>query len=355
MSDAPGEKTAAPSIRMRVVAVLPGLAVATAVAVVATIAGSAVPLVGGPVTGIVLGVAIALLRRPGALLQPGIRFAGRFVLQLSVVVLGTKLSLAQVGEVGLESLPVILGTVAICLIMAYLLGRLLGVGGDLRTLIAVGTAICGASAIAAVTPVIRAAGMKVVYAISTIFLFNIAAVVLFPLVGHLLQMSQEDFGVFAGTAINDTSSVVAAAATYGDVATDHAIVVKLVRTLLIIPICLGLSAWVSSRDRRASEEVDGNSRVQLFRLVPWFLIGFVLAAAVNSAGWIPESAQGALGSAVVFLITIALSAIGLSTDFSAIRRAGLRPMALGGSLWLVVALASLALQWAFGGLAVPPA
>ena len=166
-----------------------------------------------------------------------------------MVLLGAQLSIAEAARVGVSSLPVMLGTLAICLGAAWLYGRLLGIPGDLRTLIGVGTGICGGSAIAAVSPVIEAASTDVAYAISTIFLFNIAAVLAFPLLGHALGMSQQSFGLFAGTAVNDTSSVVATATTYGTAATSHAVVVKLVRTLMIIPICLGLAALTARKQR----------------------------------------------------------------------------------------------------------
>ncbi|MEH0111322.1 putative sulfate exporter family transporter [Tersicoccus sp. MR15.9] len=320
--------------------ILPGVTLAVAIAVVASVIGAFAPIVGGPVAGIVLGVVFGSIRRPGPVLQPGVRFASRFVLQLSVVLLGAQLSLAQVARVGVESLPVMLGTLVICLVAAWLIGRALGIVGNLRTLIGVGTGICGASAIAAVTPVIGAVGVEVAYAVSTIFLFNVAAVIVFPLIGHALGMSQEAFGLFAGTAVNDTSSVVAAASTYGALAANHAVVVKLVRTLMIIPVCLGL-AWVVGR--RATADAPGR-RVRVVRLVPWFLVGFVVVAAVNSLGLIPGGAHPALQAAAVFLITVALSAIGLSTDVAAFRVAGPRPLLLGGSLWVIVSAASLGLQ-----------
>lgn len=342
-------------------AVWPGLALALVIAVVATAFGRLVPIVGGPVTGIVIGVALAAWRRPGERLRPGIRFSGRTILQLSVVVLGSQLSLSQIAKVGVSSLPVMLGTLTACLVSAYWIGRWLGLVGDLRTLIGVGTGICGASAIAAVTPVIGAVGVDVAYAVSTIFLFNIAAVLIFPAIGHLLGMSQHAFGLFAGTAINDTSSVVAAATTYGPEALGFGVVVKLTRTLLIIPICLGLAALVSRRDRRKAAGVgepellsDGapgtRSKVHVLRLIPPFLIGFLVVAAINSAGLIPAAAHPALSQVSVFLITVALSAIGLSTDVVGLRRTGPRPLLLGGLLWLVVASTSLGLQLVTGSL-----
>lgn len=221
---------------------LPGLALAVGVALVATALGRLVPVVGGPVSGIVLGVLVAVAVRPGERTRPGVAFAARGVLQAAVVLLGAQLSLGQVLRVGAGSLPVMLVTLAVCLAAAYWIGRRLGVVRDLRTLIGVGTGICGASAIAAVTPVIGAAEAEVAYAVSTIFVFNIAAVLTFPALGHLLGLGQHAFGLFAGTAVNDMSSVVAAATTYGGPAADYAVVVKLARTLLIIPVCLGLAA-----------------------------------------------------------------------------------------------------------------
>ena len=347
-------------------AIAPGLALALAVAAVATVVGEYVPLIGSAVPGAVIGAVIAIAVKPGARLAPGVKWASTFVLQCSVVLLGAQLSIAEAARVGLSSLPVMLGTLAVCLGAAWLYGRLLGVPGNLRTLIGVGTGICGGSAIAAVSPVIEAASTDVAYAISTIFLFNIAAVLAFPLLGHALGMSQQSFGLFAGTAVNDTSSVVATATTYGAAATSHAVVVKLVRTLMIIPICLGLATLTARKQRPASAVAPAGtvapaaaaaapvparmSPRRVLKLVPWFLIGFVLVAAVNSAGVIPAGAHAPLQHASVFLVAVALSAIGLSTNVAALRKAGHRPLLLGALLWITVAAASLGLQAVTGTL-----
>jgi uncharacterized membrane protein YadS len=344
--------------RARARAITPGFALALAVAAVATVVGQYVPLVGSAVPGAAIGAVIAISVKPGARLAPGLKWASTFVLQCSVVLLGAQLSIGEAARVGVSSLPVMLGTLAVCLGAAWLYGRLLGVPGDLRTLIGVGTGICGGSAIAAVSPVIEAASTDVAYAISTIFLFNITAVLVFPLLGHALGMSQQSFGLFAGTAVNDTSSVVATATTYGAAATSHAVVVKLVRTLMIIPICLGLAA-LTARKRRPAAALAGPaasategaaaaparmSPRRALKLVPWFLIGFVLVAAVNSVGVIPSGAHSPLEHASVFLVAVALSAIGLSTNVAALRKAGHRPLLLGALLWVTVAAASLGLQ-----------
>lgn len=347
---------------------LPGLALAVVVAAVATAVGRLVPVVGGPVSGIALGALVAVAVRPGERTRPGVDFAGRRVLQAAVVLLGARLSLGQVLRAGAGSLPVMLVTLAVCLAAAYGIGRRLGVVGDLRTLIGVGTGVCGASAIAAVTPVVGAAGADVAYAVSTIFVFNVAAVPAFPALGHLLGMDQHAFGLFAGTAVNDMSSVVAVASAYGGDAADQAVVVKLARTLMIIPICLGLAALARRRAEAADARANAGARtgtrgdvdagrsgnrlapVRVGRLVPWFLVGFLALAAVNTAGLLPAAAHGPLGAAAGFLITLALSAIGLSTDLARLRRTGPAPLLLGGCLWLVVTATSLAVQFLTGHL-----
>jgi len=343
---------------------LPGLAVAAAVGAVATAIGHVVPLVGTAVPGAVIGVviALALTAAPGipARLAPGLKVASSRLLQCSVVILGAQLSLSEAARVGLSSLPVMLVTLAACLGAAVAYGRLLGIVGDLRTLIGVGTGICGASAIAAVTPVIEATSTDVAYAVSTIFLFNIAAVLTFPVLGHALGLSQHAFGLFAGTAVNDTSSVVATATTYGSAAANYAVVVKLVRTLMIIPICVWLGALTARRKQSAAAttasmaaaEGDGPRMTpgKALRLVPWFLIGFVVMAAANSAGLIPAGWHGSLSQLSLFLVAVALSAIGLSTDVAALRRAGARPLLLGAMLWVTVAAVSLGMQFLTGTL-----
>jgi uncharacterized integral membrane protein (TIGR00698 family) len=321
----------------------PGLVLTCAVAVVATAIGAAVPLVGAPVAGIVLGVLLSGLVGPRWL--PGVRFAGRRVLQVAVAVLGAQVSLTQVVHVGADSLPVMLTTLAACLVGAYFAGRWLGIPGNVRTLVGVGTGICGASAIAAVTPVIAAAGVEVAVAVSTIFVFNVAAVLVFPLVGHALGLSQHAFGVFAGTAVNDMSSVVAASRTYGVVAQGDAVVVKLVRVLLIVPICIGLAALAA---RRAPSSSQPEPRVKVRQLVPWFLVAFLVLAVANTAGAVPTSAHHVVARVSLFLVTVALSGLGLGADVAALRRVGPRPLVLGAVLWALVSITSLGMQMLVG-------
>ncbi|MGW4033770.1 YeiH family protein [Streptomyces sp. NPDC004838] len=333
----------------RLTAHVPGLGLTLAIALVATVIGRLFPVVGGPVSGLVMGALLAALHRPGPRLRPGIGTAAKPVLQLAVALLGAQLSLTRILHVGAGALPVLVGSLAACLLAAYAVGRRLRLGGELRTLIGTGTGICGASAIAAVTPVIGAAGTQVAYAISTVFVFNVAAVFVFPALGHLIGMDPQAFGVFAGTAVNDMSSVVAVASAYDPSAVDQAVVVKLTRTLMIIPICLGL-AFLVARRRFAAGPDASSKRIRPMKLVPWFLVAFLLAAAVHSAGLVPAAAGRALGELSAFLITVALCAIGLSTDFAGLRRAGFRPLLLGACLWATVTSSTLALQYVTGSL-----
>ena len=320
----------------------PGLLLALVVAGVATMLGRLVPIVGGPVFGILLGAGsaalIPALRAP--LWKSGCTVASKHVLQLSIVVLGAGLSVQQVVAVGRQSLPVMLGTLAVALGGAWLLGRLLNVRGDTQILIGVGTGICGASAIAATTAVTKAKECEVAYAIGTIFTFNIAAVLLFPPIGHLLGMSPHSFGLWSGTAINDTSSVVAAAYAYGGDAGAAGIVVKLTRTLMLIPIVIVLAILKARK-----ETTDFSVRAMPWRkIVPMFLVGFVLAAGLDSLGLIPTSWHPVLSVLGTFLITTALAGIGLSLRPADMRKAGRRPLLLGALLWGAVAASSLGLQ-----------
>jgi uncharacterized integral membrane protein (TIGR00698 family) len=317
--------------------------VALVVAGIATAAGTEVPVVGGPVFGIVLGALVAAVLHPGERWRPGFAFAAKPVLQASIVVLGATLSLRQVATVGASSLPVMLGTLSVALGGAWLVGRLLGVERDTTTLIGVGTAICGASAIAATQSVLKARESTVAYAVGTIFVFNIVAVLAYPPLGHLLGLDAHAFGLWAGTAINDTSSVVAAGYAYGGDAGPYSVVVKLTRSLMIIPVVMAVAFWVSRR--RGGAGATGATRgLPWRRLVPPFLIGFVVASALTTVGVVPNSWHPALTAVGTFLITTALAGIGLSLRFADLRRAGFRPLLLGGCLWALVGASSLGLQ-----------
>jgi uncharacterized integral membrane protein (TIGR00698 family) len=237
-----------------------------------------------------------------------------------------------------------LGTLAVALLGAWAVGGLLGVHPETGLLIGVGTGVCGASAIAAVTAAVGAAEARVAYALGTIFTFNIAAVVLFPPVGHLLGMSQEAFGLWSGTAINDTSSVVATSYSYGTEAGQYAVVIKLTRSLMIVPICVALVLWRSFGRRARGARQDERAGRRILRAFPVFIVGFLLASAAATYDVIPASWKPTLPVTSTFLITLALSGIGLSLKFSKLREAGPRPLLLGAILWAAVAATGVGLQ-----------
>ncbi len=314
----------------------PGILAALAVGTVALLVGQRIPVLGGPVAAVLLGGIITLSFGQHARLALGLKFAGSRFLQVAVVLLGARLSLGDISRIGLSSLPILVGTLVVCFVGGRLIGRALKIEDNTRMLITVGTGICGASAIATVAPVIGATAAQVSYAMSTIFLFNISAVLLFPLLGNWLNMSQTDFGLFAGTAVNDTSSVVAAASAFGLFAVNYAVVVKLVRTLAIVPIAITLGI-------HHAQPNDLPWYRKIFSYIPWFLVGFLIFALINSVAPLPYTVTDAASFLANALITVALAAIALSTDVAAIKRAGLRPLVLGAALWLLVMVSSLIL------------
>jgi len=317
----------------------PGLLLVSALAILAGQAGRLVPVMGGPVFALLLGFGVGLLPRPLAIAR-GQSVAARQGLQLAVVLLGFGMDFERVLRTGASSLAVMAATLAASFLMALVASRLLRVRGKSVALIAVGTAICGASAIAAAAPVLEADEDETAYAIATILAFNVAAVLLFPHLGRLLGLSPEGFGVWAGTAVNDTSSVVAVGLAFGPEALEVATVVKLTRSLLIVPVVLALSAWTSRRAGRT-----GSAKAKAF---PRFVIGFVLASILGTTGLVPAAAAQVLARAGKALILVAMAAVGLGVRPALFKAAGWRPLALGLACWAAVAVSSLAVQAALG-------
>ena len=319
-----------------------GLMLAIGLAVVASLLGKWLPVIGGPIFAIVLGLILRNSIGVPVVFRPGLGFASKQVLQWSIIALGFGLSLNQVAQVGFESIGVTLTTMAAAFSVALLLGRFLGIPDKLRSLIGAGTAICGGSAIAALAPIIKPEDHETAFAISTIFLFNVAAVLVFPFFGHLLQMSDVGFGLWAGTAINDTSSVVAAAYSYSEKAGDYATIVKLTRATFIIPICLFYVAIEIYQQKKSG------TGFSVRRLIPWFIVWFVVASAIRSTGVLPAELLGLIQELAKFLMVVALAAVGLSSNMRTMKSTGWQPVLLGLGVWIAVAITSLAVQW-YGG------
>lgn len=330
-----------------------GALFALAIAVPAWLLGRRFEVVGGPVFAILIGMVLALLvpGDKGEPLAPGVRFTSKKVLQWAVVLLGFGLNLAQIARVGVTSLPIIVSTIATSLVVSFVLCRVLGIPGKISTLIGVGSSICGGSAIAATAPVIEADDEEIAQAISVIFLFNVVAALVFPTLGGMLGLTNEGFGLFAGTAVNDTSSVTAAAAAWdgmhpGANTLDAATIVKLTRTLAIIPITLALGIWQARQARRAGGEA--RSTFSLRRAFPTFIVFFVLASVATTVLALPASVTAPIKELSKFLIVMAMAAIGFNTNVVKLVRTGGKPILMGLCCWVAIAAVSLGMQHALG-------
>lgn len=325
---------------------LPGMIPCLVIAVIAWILGRQFTIIGGAVFGIVLGMFAAMIRRPEAC-DAGIRFTSKKILQYSIILLGFEMNMGNVIKVGTQSLFVMLFTLSAAFVTAFIIGKVLKVPGNMAVLIGVGTSICGGSAIAATAPVIKAKDEDVAQAISTIFLFNIIAVFLFPALGSLFGLSDIGFGMWAGTAINDTSSVVAAASSWSQqagngTALEFATIVKLTRTLMIVPVTLVLAVYTSRKAKKDTETAAGNySFVKIF---PWFVLGFLAAALIYTFLPIPAAVSAFFVQAGKFLIVMAMAAIGLNTNLKKLLTQSTRPLLLGLCCWTAVAAVSLLVQ-----------
>lgn len=331
-----------------------GVLLCFAIAVPSWFLGELVPAVGAPVFGILFGMILALLIKDRSTVQDGIGFVSKKVLQTAVVFLGFGLNLSVIWETGKQSLPIIVTTIAAALAAAYVLGKVMKIPGRIIALVGVGSAICGGSAIAATAPVVKANDEEVAQSISVIFFFNLLAALIFPSFGALLGFSTESgeaFGIFAGTAVNDTSSVTAAASVWdslyglGSETLDKAVIVKLTRTLAIIPITLIL-ALAAARKAKA----DGEN-VRLKSVFPMFILYFIAASVVTTAAvaaGVSPDFFAPLKTVSKFLIVAAMCAIGLNTNIVKLIKTGGKPLALGFCCWMIVTAVSLAMQRLLG-------
>lgn len=321
-----------------------GIAICFLIGILALFLGRSFPLIGGAVFGISIGIILnALFSKQSEAISIGTSFTGKKFLHYAIILLGFEMSISDVVSVGLSSLWIMLFTLLATFITAYIVAKALKIDFVTGTLIGVGTSICGGSAIAATAPVVNANNQQISYAIATIFLFNIIAVFIFPALGHMLNMSNEAFGIWAGTAINDTSSVLAAAYSYSDESGALATIVKLTRTLMIIPITFGLSLYMV---KAQTENTD--YKFQITKAVPYFITGFVITSIINSLGIIPTNITSVLASFGKFLIIVAMVGIGLNTDLVKLLKNGIKPIIMGLICWTVLSIVALIVMYFMG-------
>ena len=238
-------------------------------------------------------------------------------------------------------------TLATCFGLGALIGKALGLNWKTSSLINAGTGICGGSAIAAIAPVIEATDMDIAYGLSATFLFDTIMIVVFPLLGRAMGLSDAAFGLWAGTAVNDTSSVVATGYAFSEAAGDFATMVKLTRTLAIIPAVLVFAAIQIHLKKKAQAENSG-VKVRIAKIIPWFILGFLAMSALTSLGLIPAAVAAVLKSVSKFLMVAALAAIGLNTDFRALCRSGAKPMLHGFIVSALVVLVAIGVEYMIG-------
>lgn len=346
-----------------------GIVICTVIAAIATVLAKlsignfSMEVIGAPVFAILFGMLITLCLPKLASddkMKDGIKFTSKKILQWAVIILGFSLNLGTIAKVGAQSLPVIVCTIGTSLIVAYFMHKALHMDSNVATLIGVGSSICGGSAIAATAPVIEADDEEIAQSISVIFLFNVLAALIFPTLGHMMGMGSEGFAVFAGTAVNDTSSVTAAASTAEEIyhcgeILSTAVTVKLTRTLAIIPITLAL-AFI--RMRKAKKEGGKENTFSLKKIFPWFILFFVGASLITTVvGMMPENAFAVFytGSFVKamkwlakFFIAMAMCAIGLNTNIVQLIKKGGKPILLGLSCWVMITIVSIIVQLVTG-------
>ena len=334
-----------------VLSYIPGAAIAIAIAAVAKLLDGfekklGFEVIGASVIALFIGMAVNAFFKPNEITSPGIKFTSKKILKFAIILLGASLNITTVMTVGRFSLVVMLFTLATCFGLGSLIGHLLKLDWKTYSLINAGTGICGGSAIAAIAPVIGASDMSIAYGISATFLFDTVMVVVFPLLGRAMGLSDAAFGLWAGTAVNDTSSVVATGYAFSEAAGDFATMVKLTRTLSIIPAVLVFAAI--SLHMKRKENSDATVKVSIKKIFPWFILAFLVMSGLTSLGLIPAGAAAFLKSASKFLMVAALAAIGLNTDFKKLCKSGARPMIHGFIVSLLVVLVAIGVEYMIG-------
>ena len=331
---------------------LPGIGLALGIAFVATLIERAlpIPLIGASILALFIGMGINYFTSELEKFDSGLTFTSKTILKMAIVLLGASLSIGTILEVGKLSLSVMFFTLLTCFGGGYFVGKALNLDWKLFNLISAGTGICGGSAIAAIAPVIDAKESDIAYAMSATFLFDVAMILLFPLMGKALGMSDKAFGLWAGTAINDTSSVVAAGYAFSEAAGDFATMVKLTRTLSIIPTVLIFSAiqYKITQKKAQTGLMGEKKKVSLTSLFPWFILLFVGMALLNSAGFIPVTLSTTLKDMSKFLMVAALAAIGLKTDIKEMKQSGINPMIHGFIISALVVVVALGVEMWMG-------
>ena len=326
-----------------------GLAICFAVAGISVLLEELIPggILGASIIALFMGTIINSFFHP-KWIQPALKFTSKKVLKLAIILLGASLSVTTIMSVGKMTFLVMIFTFAMCFGGGYFVRKIFSLNWKLSNLISAGTGICGGSAIAAIGPVIDADDKDIAFAMSSTFIFDMIMVALYPIMGMALGMSDIAFGIWAGTSVNDTASVVASGYAFSEMAGDFATMVKLTRTIAIIPTVL-VFAFINTRIKQNELKAQsGGKKVKITKIIPWFICGFLALAIINSVGIIPAGVSAVIKTASKFLMVSALAAIGLGTSITDFRKAGLKPMFYGITIDTLVTLTALAVIWGMG-------
>ncbi|MES2253823.1 MAG: YeiH family protein [Pseudomonadota bacterium] len=322
------------------IAALPGLTLTGGIAL-AAFALRQIPGVGmfSPmILATVIGMLFHNLAGTPAICRPGVVFSLKKILRLGIILLGFQLMLSQVVAVGTVGVAIILVTLAATFVFTKMLGRVMGVDPKLAELIGAGTSICGASAVIATNTVTEGKDSDVAYAVATVTVFGSLAMLLYPLLPGLLHLSPRDFGLWSGASIHEIAQVVAASFQDGETAGQFGTVAKLTRVMMLAPLVIGLGLLAA---RRMSAQGDSKSRKA--PPMPWFVLGFIAVMLLNSVITVAPHEKAQIVSLTNFLLSMALAAMGLETDFAKLRQEGLKPLALAFCAWVFIASFSLVL------------
>ena len=326
-----------------------GVAICFVVAGLSVLLEKLIPgeLLGASIIALFMGTIINSFFHP-AWIKPALKFTSKKILKGAIILLGASLSVNTILSVGKMTFFVMIFTFAMCFGAGFFIRKLFGLNWKLSNLISAGTGICGGSAVAAIAPVIDADDKDIAFAMSSTFLFDMVMIALYPLMGKALGMSDIAYGIWAGTSVNDTASVVASGYAFSEAAGDFATMVKLTRTIAIIPTVL-VFAWIGVRMKKKEMQTSsGGKKVNMMKIIPWFIGGFLLLAIANSIGFIPAAVSGIMKTASKFLMVTALAAIGLSTSITDFKKAGLKPMFYGITIDTLVTLTALVVIWCMG-------
>ncbi len=330
-----------------------GLSICAVMAIAATWLAGLQHYIGAPMLGLFLGVIVSNLWPVSAEVQKGTKYASGKLLKFGIILAGSTLNFMSILGVGMQALPLILFNICLSFTVALLIGRRLKTSTNTGILVGGGTAICGGTAIATLTSIIKAKEEEFAYAMAAIFFFDIFSATMWPYAAMAMHLTPEQYGILGGLAISDTASVTAAGVTFdglmqgavginGMTGGQLAVVVKLVRTTMLIFVAMAAVIWMLRESKKSgSTEQQLSMKEQMLKSFPYFVLGFLALAICKTFGLIPASVAPWLSKGNKFFITMALVGVGYKIKLNELFKKGLKPILLGGCTWLAVAATTL--------------